>query len=129
MIQGTVLIIDDDRSSREPLQEAFISRGWEVAMAETEPQGLALLDDYDPDWVIAAWEQLRGTGAEFVRTIRTTKRNTRVTLLAEPGSGSAGFLKKVKSDLRFLKPFVAEDVFRACAALSRGRGSAEPRAV
>ena len=54
-----LLIIEDDRAARDAIQFRFISRGWEVAMAETQDQGLALLADYQPDWVVVAWEQVK----------------------------------------------------------------------
>jgi len=115
MSQKKMLIIEDDRATRDALQRLFISRGWEVAMVTTQDEALQLLGDYIPDWIIVPWEQLEGTGERFMSSVRAKDRSTRVALLTESwdkaGSALAG---RLKTDLRFRKPVVPEDVFRAC---------------
>jgi len=110
-----MLIIEDDRATRDALQRLFISRGWEVVMVTTQAEGLALLDDYDPDWVVIPWEQMEGTGERFMLRLRTKARRPRVALLTEP-MDSAGWsmASRLKADVRFRKPVVPEDVFLAC---------------
>jgi len=121
MVRGRVLIIDDDRGTRDGLRFAFIRRDWEVVVTETEAEGLALLTDYAPDWVIVCWDQLGGTGARFLRELRARKRGTRVSLLTGPGAHAPGrFGPGSGPDLTFHKPVQADDVYGACAALTAG---------
>jgi DNA-binding response OmpR family regulator len=110
-----MLIIEDDRATRDALQGLFISRGWEVAMVTAQAEGLALLEDYDPDWIVVAWDQLEGTGERFMLHVRAKPRRPRVALLTEP-MDSAGWAlaSRLKADVRFRKPIAPEDVFLAC---------------
>lgn len=120
MVRGKVLIIDDDRGTRDGLRFAFIRRDWEVVVTETEAEGRALLTDYTPDWVIVAWDQLGGTGSVFLREVRARARRTRVSLLTEPGAHAGRFGPGLRPDLTFPKPVHADDVYGACDALTSG---------
>ena len=78
MPERKALIIDDNRAMRNATQEILISRGWEVAMVTTQAEGLMLLRDYDPDWIIVAREQLEGTGERFMHEVQSlSPRNAR----------------------------------------------------
>jgi len=123
MVRGTLLIIDDDRGTRDGLQQAFIRHGWEVAVTVTEAEGLAILSDYEPDWIIVAWDQLGGTGARFMREVRAGVKGARVSLLTESGSPVAPFVSGLRPDLTFKKPVRADDVFEACESLTLGRAA------
>src|SRR3954449_11221584 len=115
MRQKKMLIIEDDRATRDALQGVFISRGGEVAMVTTQAEGLALLEDYDPDWVVLPWEQLEGTGERFMFQVRAKAPRPRVVLLTESmDSASSAMASCLKPDLRFRKPITPEEVFRAC---------------
>jgi len=110
-----MLIVEDDRYTRDALQRLFISRGWEVAMVTTQAEGLAVLEDYDPDWVVIPWEQLEGTGERFMLQVRSKPRKPRVVLLTETmDSASWAMASCLKPDIRFRKPIIPEDVFLAC---------------
>ncbi|GAC1475898.1 MAG: hypothetical protein NVSMB9_29280 [Isosphaeraceae bacterium] len=112
-----ILIIDDDRSTREALQTLFIARNWEVAMAESQDRGLALLTDQEPDWVLVAWDQLAGTGDSFIKKVKACPHVAKVALLTDTmGGGEDSFMKRLRVDLRFAKPLIPEEVFRACAS-------------
>jgi ActR/RegA family two-component response regulator len=109
------LLIEEDCEARDALQRIFISRNWEVVMATTLPEAMRLLCDYVPDWVIVSWEQMEGEGERFLLAVRARSREVRVALLT--GSmDTAGhrMVSRLKPDLRFRKPFLPEDVFRAC---------------
>jgi len=135
MRQKKMLIIEDDRATRDALQGLFISRGWEVAVVITQAEGLALLKDYEPDWIIVPWEQLEGTGERFMAEVGARARKPRVALLTEPmGKLSSALAARLKTDLRFRKPVVPEDVFRACepeweGKVSMAGGQARPYAA
>jgi DNA-binding response OmpR family regulator len=115
MIQGKVLIIDDNRAARNALQEVFISRGWEVAMVTSQAEGLALLRDYDADWIVVPWEQLEGTGERFMTEVRARSSMPRVLLLVDTMNPVERAMSgRLRADLRLRMPVIPEDVFRAC---------------
>src|SRR6266436_3676499 len=105
MCQKKMVIIDDDRATRDALQRLFISRGWEVAVVTTQAEGLALLGDYDPDWVVVPWDQLEGMGERFMLHVRAKACRPRVALLTD-SMDSAGWAmsSRLKVDVRFRKP-------------------------
>jgi len=123
MIEGTVLIIEDDRETRDALQFAFIRRSWEVAVAVTEEQARLILADYEPDWVIASWEQLGGTGHGFIRELRARPERVWVSILTESQSCSAPFVALLKPDLVLAKPIQADAVYQSCHSLLRGKST------
>src|SRR4051812_31122253 len=117
MSHGKILIVEDDRATRDALQRLFISRGWEVAMATTQAEGLGLLSDYDPDWVVVPWDLLEGTGERFMLRIRAMTPRPRVVLLTEAmDPGSRALAGGLKADIRARKPVVPEDLYRECEA-------------
>lgn len=113
----SLLIIEDDRSARNALQGMFISRGWEVAMAATQEEGMHVVADYDPDWIIVAWSQLSGNGTFFFRYVRAHRRRTRLAVLTDGLSPTeCAMLKRLQPDMIVAKPFVAEVVFNKCVS-------------
>jgi len=110
-----LMIIEDDRTTREALQRLFISRGWEVVMVTTQAEGLRLLDDYEPDWIVASWEQLEGTGERFLGALQSRRQRPRVALLTDPMDATRSALtSRLKTDARFCKPVLPEQVYRSC---------------
>jgi DNA-binding response OmpR family regulator len=110
-----LLLVEADRATREALQEVFINRGWEVAMVATPSEGLKLLCDYDPDWVIASWDQLEGMGDRFMFEVRAKSQAPHVAILTDARDplGSA-MTSRLQPDLQFRKPVKPEGVFKAC---------------
>ncbi len=100
------------RAAQIPRPFAFIRRGWEIVATATD--GLAVLSDYNPDWVIASWDQLRGNGSSFVRAVREKVCGVRLSILTESGSRSTLFTAGLKPELQFAKPIHADDVYSAC---------------
>jgi DNA-binding response OmpR family regulator len=116
MWKGKLLIIDEDRKSRDDLQRLFISRSWEVVMVASQADGMSLLTEYQPDWIIVSWDQLEGIGTQFLSGISSGPKRPRVVLLMEPtmGRDDRTFVMRLKVDYRFRKPVDPEIVFRAC---------------
>src|SRR3954453_21843518 len=111
MCTRRMLIVEDDRSTRDGLQRLFISRGWEVAMVTTQAEGLTLLSDYDPDWIVVPWGQLEGTGERFLTEVRAKAAGPRGAWLPESlDRVSSGLASRLKTDVRFRKPIVPEEV-------------------
>lgn len=123
-----MLIIEDDRATREALQRLFISRGWEVAIVTSQVEGLAMLGDYDADWVVVPWGLLEGTGEGFVRHVRDRLPRPRLALLTETEDRSSWRVaSRLKPDAHFRKPLVPEEVFRVCStAATRRATSGDP---
>jgi len=116
MPQHTLLIIDDERDTRDQLQGVFISRGWEVAMAETQAGGESLLAGFEPDWVLVSWDQLGGTGRSFVEGLRTEMPGTRVGLLIGACCrNEAALIGRLAADAKFVKPVTPTAVYRYCS--------------
>jgi ActR/RegA family two-component response regulator len=116
MPQGTLLIIDADRATRNALQGLFISRGWEVALAATQHEGQSLLSDYHPDWLIVSWELLGGTGSAFIREVRAAKPGTRLVILTDSATAAElAWVKRLQPNSIHRKPVAPESVFLACA--------------
>jgi DNA-binding NtrC family response regulator len=128
MTRGTLMIVDNERSSREALGSIFIRRGWEVAVFETELEALANLPGYAPDWVIADSEQLRCDGDSFLTDVRDASKRTLVSLFVEDGRCLAAGVTKSTPDLTFVKPVNAEVVFQECEALLAERKSRKEKA-
>jgi DNA-binding response OmpR family regulator len=120
--RGKLVIIDDDRSTRDALQRLFISRGWEVAMAATQAEAHRLLGDYRPDWVIVSWEQLGGAGWPFLKELRSGRPGVRVAILTETGGRVANaWVRRLTPDAVYAKPVHPELVYRDCDAACHGR--------
>jgi len=110
-----LLIIEEDRACRDALQQLFISRGWEVAMVTNETEGLSILHDYDPDWIVVPWDQLQGSGERFMTVVRGKPLTPRVALLTDSADlVSVTQASRLKTELRLRKPVVPEQLYRAC---------------
>jgi hypothetical protein len=71
-----------------------------------------------------SWEQVEGTGERFMLTVRARSREARVALLT--GSMDAAghrMVSRLRPDLRIRKPFLPEDVFRACEPCRASRSA------
>jgi DNA-binding response OmpR family regulator len=127
MGQRSLVIIDDDRMTRDSVQGLFISRGWEVAMAASQADGLSLLIDYEPDWVAIAWDQLQGNGATFFRRVRAGNPRSQIMLFtANLDRAGRVLIKRLGPDAHLSKPFGPEDVFRICEPRERALAAASP---
>ena len=66
----SVLLVDDDPSTRDVLQMRLEEAGFEARQAEDGIDGLAKLRDELPDVIIADIQMPRMTGIEFVTVVR-----------------------------------------------------------
>lgn len=123
MRQYKLLLIEPDRGRRAAVQQAFVARGWEVAMAATQTEGLALLDSYSPHWVIVAAALPDGDGGTVLRTVRA-KGRARVAVLT--GAADDARLAQIAGwnpSLLVSDPLDIEDLYHGCAG-EAGRQSA-----
>lgn len=80
MSRGRLLIIDIDCETRGTLQFAFVRRGWEVITTTTEQEGLAVLSDYNPDWIIVSAGHVNASGS-FISEVRNNARGARLSIV------------------------------------------------
>lgn len=118
-----VLVVDDDRDSREALGTLLAQAGMRVALAGSAREAMRVLDDFGPSVVISDLAMPGEDGYSLVQKIRrrqidSGKRLTAiaVTALAEPEfrrrAISAGF------DACFLKPIPPVAVVQAVVEAS-----------
>jgi DNA-binding response OmpR family regulator len=107
-----LLIAEGDHSWRRGLQVLFANRGWEVALASTVAEGLALLDPR-LDFLILDWALPDAGGGVILRRVRDAGLRTRVAVTT--GTSNADQQREVR-DLRpeavFEKPVNVADVWR-----------------
>ncbi len=80
-IRRTILIIDDDETSREVVREALEGKNFEFLEAKTGEEAIDLFSSYDID-VVTCDIMLPGTdGIEVLRHIKEVKSDTQVVML------------------------------------------------
>jgi two-component system KDP operon response regulator KdpE len=123
--QGTVLVIDDDKTLLRLLQEALAKAGYQVILASNGIDGLQELYARQPDLVILDVMMPRMDGWETLTRIRQISRVPVIMLTAKDAEQEKvrGFSLGV--DDYVTKPFsFAELVARAGAVLRRSRTAA-----
>ena len=115
MATRRLVVIEDDRTTREALQGTFIRRGWEVAMVMTRAEGSALLQDYAPHWVVMSSDLPDGPCDSLVRRLRSAKPKTRVAIVTESsGPTRLAELASLKPHLLLQRPLDSESVYDMC---------------
>src|SRR4051812_1499743 len=108
MIRGRLLVIEDDRKTREALQATFIRMGWEVVVVLTLAEGLAMLDDYDPNWVIVSSELPDGRDNAVLSQVRAAATKSRVALVIWPREAAHLAHLGPKADIVLSRPLNTE---------------------
>lgn len=97
---------------REVWQTIFTSRGWEVSLAATAAEGLALLDP-PPDYLILDLCLPDQGGEAVLRQVRDAGLRTRVavtTAVQDPGLMT--LVQSLRPDALFAKPVDVANVWR-----------------
>jgi CheY-like chemotaxis protein len=119
-----VLVVDDDRDSREALGVLLGQAGMNVALAGSVREALRIVPDFSPSVVLSDIAMPDEDGFALIQALRQRERNTgkrltaiAVTALAEPDfrrrALSAGF------DACFLKPVAPAAVVSAVVQAAR----------
>ena len=109
-----ILIVDDDRASRDSLRRLFAHRGWVVNVASCVTEAMAKLDP-PPLCVLLDLMLPDGDGKEVLRKVRGEGLPTRV--IVSTGSDDPVRLALVRgldADAMFRKPIDFDEVCRAC---------------
>src|SRR4051812_33083534 len=123
MVTGRLLLIEDDQETRDALQWAFIRRGWEVAMVVTLAEGLTLLQDYSPRWIIASSDLPDGPCDPLLPRPRAARRRTRVAVVAaSEDAARLAQLTALKPDILLHRPLDPDAVYRLCGGRPAATG-------
>jgi DNA-binding response OmpR family regulator len=109
-----MLVVEDDRATRQALAKIFELQGWEVAQAATIEAGLAELDPA-PDCLILDLMLPDGDGLTILEEVRTRGLSTRVAVCT--GSSDPRRLREVgawRPDLILFKPIQLASVTALC---------------
>jgi two-component system NtrC family response regulator len=77
----TLLIVDDDPRIRESLSEALLNEGWQVHLAESGEQALAVLSDADPSVVLSDIRMPGMSGLDLLSLLRERAPEVEVVLM------------------------------------------------
>lgn len=123
--QGTVLVIDDDKTLLRLLQEALTKAGYQVILTSNGIDGLQEMYARQPDLVLLDVMMPRMDGWETLSRIRQISRVPVIMLTAKDGEQEKVRGFNLGVDDYVTKPFsFAELVARAGAVLRRARTSA-----
>ena len=121
---ATVLIVEDNADSREMLREVLERSGYSVAVAESGPRALEMLETMDPDAAILDVGLPELDGFELARRIRQHSRHHDLCLIALTGYGQPG--DRITSheagfDAHLVKPVRAEHLVELLVQMRRER--------
>lgn len=122
---ASILIVEDDPSSRQALAELLADDGYEVTTANDGLAGIAAVERAVPSLIISDVNMPRRDGFELVRELRARPASARVPILllsavAEPSRRAAGL--DLGADDFLLKPVdFGELLARIRVLLRRGR--------
>ena len=111
-----LLIAEGDHAWRRGLQVLFANRGWEVTLASTVAEGLALLDPR-LDFLILDWALPDAGGGVILRRVRDAGLKTRVAVTT--GTSDADQQREIRHlrpEAVLAKPVIVADVWREAGA-------------
>ncbi len=113
----TLLIVDDDRPFRERLARAMQLRGFEVLVAETVREGVAIVKERPPAYAVIDLKLDDGNGLDVVETLHGTRPNARVVVLTGFGNIASAVAAVKFGAIDYLpKPADADDIMGALLA-------------
>lgn len=75
-----VLIVEDEKTTREYLQKLLLSKSYECKIAANGQEALVIHDQFDPDIIISDIQMPTMSGLEMLEKIRTKKSDTIVIM-------------------------------------------------
>lgn len=72
----TILCVDDEPSILRALRRVFIEEPWEVLLAESGAEGLAILTERDADLVLSDFRMPGMNGVEFLQHVKEVRPET-----------------------------------------------------
>src|SRR2546423_9740767 len=115
--EKSLLILDDDRPFRERLARAMQTRGFEVLIAETVREGIAIAKDRPPAYAVVDLKLEDGNGLDVVETLHQRRPGARVVVLTGFGNIATAVAAVKFGALDYLpKPADADDILSALLA-------------
>ena len=113
----TLLIVDDDRPFRERLARAMQARGFEVLIAETVREGVAIVKERAVAYAVVDLKLEDGNGLDVVETLHGIRPNARVVVLTGFGNIATAVAAVKFGAIDYLsKPADADDIMGALLA-------------
>ncbi|MFO8036133.1 MAG: response regulator [Anaerolineales bacterium] len=89
-MSAVILIVDDDRESREPLEQILSEEGYQVHSVETGQEALGELEEKDIDLLILELDLPDMRGAEVMTQVSLSYPQTQLVIIMV---SRLGFLK------------------------------------
>src|SRR5258706_5675844 len=112
-----LLILDDDRPFRERLARAMQARGFDVKIAETVREGIAIVKENPPAFAVVDLKLDDGNGLDVVESLHEMRPSARVVVLTGFGNIATAVAAVKIGGIDYLsKPADAGDIFGALLA-------------
>jgi two-component system, OmpR family, response regulator RegX3 len=120
----TILLVEDERSIREPLAEALRSEGFETSVAGTAAEALELAGEA-PDLILLDVMLPDGSGFDVCRELRASSRVPIIMLTARGEEADRVVGLELGADDYVVKPFSAREVVARIRAVLRRTAAPE----
>jgi DNA-binding NtrC family response regulator len=109
-----ILIVDDSPETLEMLERNLRSEGYEVLLAESVVDAIAILDSFPVELVITDYKMPRTTGIDLIRYISENLKNTEVMMITGYATVE-GAVEAIKAGAEeyLAKPFTDEELYSA----------------
>jgi two-component system, response regulator RegA len=115
--EKSVLLVEDDRPFRERLARAMQARGFEVRIAETVKEGIAIARNNPPAYAVVDLKLEDGNGLDVVETLHETRPAARVVVLTGFGNIATAVAAVKFGAIDYLsKPADADEITQALLA-------------
>ena len=132
MAKGVILVVEDDRSSLDVVDQALQEEGFTVLKAETAFKARGFLSKKAPDLVIIDRKLPDGDGLALCQEMRQQPAFAKTPVLFLTGKGSTAdrvIGLKMGADDYLTKPFSPEELVARVEAVLRRSGRMETRTV
>lgn len=119
-----VLIVDDDKESRELLSEVLVMHGYSVGVVESAAAARAAVDaDSEYGIVIADLQMPDGGGLDLLESLRRKQSRHEIVLMSSFMSGNERKRAlALGADALLDKPFKISELLEVVAGLAKERG-------
>lgn len=115
-----VLVVEDERKTREAVAEGLRLEGWRVSTAETAREAIESNDHEPFDLVVLDWMLPDGDGIEVLRHVRRLGQSTTVLILSARSTLNDRVIGlDCGADDYLPKPFAFAELLARCRALLR----------
>src|SRR3954468_3891718 len=122
----TVLLVEDEPSITEPLEEALVREGFDTRATASAAEALELARSGDPDLVLLDVMLPDGSGFDVCRELRRASQVPIIMLTARGDEADRIVGLELGADDYIVKPFSAREVTARIRAVLRRSEAAEP---